>query len=81
MCLVALAKGKKMTKKEEATDDPYKLKSGGGISYIKDRNRERLDNEERDVTNIQESFKVEKKIRDEEKVRVAISRSISSSKK
>jgi len=63
---VALAKGKKMTKKEEATDDPYKIKSGGGISYIKDRNRERLDNEERDVTNIQESFKVEKKIRDEE---------------
>lgn len=32
---VALAKGKKMTKKEEATDDPYKLKSGGGLSYIR----------------------------------------------
>merc|ERR1711970_282249 len=64
---LALAKGKKMTKKEEATDDPYKLKSGGGLSYIKDRNRERPDNDqERDVTNISESFKVEKKIRDEE---------------
>ena len=34
--------------------------------HIKDRNRDRPDNEERDVTNISESFKVEKKIRDEE---------------
>jgi len=66
---LALAKGKKMTKKEEATDDPYKLASGGGLSYLKDRKRDgrnRPDNEERDVTNISESFKVEKKIRDEE---------------
>jgi len=40
---------------------------GGGLSYLKDRNRDRLgDGDERDVTNISETFKVEKKIRDEE---------------
>ena len=34
---------------------------------MKDRNRDRLgDGDERDVTNISETFKVEKKIRDEE---------------
>ena len=43
------------------------LFSGGGLSYLKDRNRDRLgDGDERDVTNISETFKVEKKIRDEE---------------
>jgi len=64
---VALAKGKKISKKAELTDDPFKLKSGGGLSYMKDRNRDRLgDGDERDVTNISETFKVEKKIRDEE---------------
>lgn len=64
---VALAKGKKISKKAELTDDPFKLKSGGGLSYLKDRNRDRLgDGDERDVTNISETFKVEKKIRDEE---------------
>ena len=43
------------------------LLSGGGLSYLKDRNRDRLgDGDERDVTNISETFKVEKKIRDEE---------------
>lgn len=64
---VALAKGKKISKKAELTDDPFKLKSGGGLSYLKDRNRDRLgDGDERDVTNISDTFKVEKKIRDEE---------------
>lgn len=63
---VALAKGKKISKKDELTDDPFKIKSGGGLSYMKDRSRERLDVDERNVTSISETFKTEKKIRDEE---------------
>ena len=30
----ALAKGKKISKKEQMTDDPYKMKSGGGLTHV-----------------------------------------------
>ena len=53
-----------MTKKDELDDDPFKM-STGGLTIVKDRSREREEGE-RDVSNISETFKTEKKIRDEE---------------
>jgi len=59
-----LAKGVKVTKKDELDDDPFKMTTGG-LTIVKDRSREREEGE-RDVSNISETFKTEKKIRDEE---------------
>lgn len=77
----ALAKGKKITRKEQLTDDPYKMSSGGGLTVVggygptrrigtgtKETNRvnrDRMD-DGRNVANISDTFKAEKKIRDEE---------------
>jgi len=64
---VTLAKGIKLTKEEELNDDPFKMKTGG-LTVVKDRDRERtkIGENDRDVTNMSDTFKVEKKIRDEE---------------
>ena len=59
----SLAKGMKVTKEDELADDPFKINHGGGLTVIKDR---KVGDKDRDVTNMSETFKVEKKIRDEE---------------
>lgn len=61
---VTLAKGVRVSKQEELNDDPFKMKTGG-LTIVKDRDRDRNDTD-RDVTNISDTFKTEKKIRDEE---------------
>ncbi|XP_033121937.1 telomere length and silencing protein 1 homolog, partial [Anneissia japonica] len=60
----ALATGKKLSKEQEVSnDDPFKLKTGGLVSYqeIKDRNRDRSDEDkgDRDVSNMSSTFAAE----------------------
>jgi len=59
----SLAKGMKVSKEDELADDPFKINHGGGLTVLKDR---KTGDKDRDVTNMSETFKVEKKIRDEE---------------
>lgn len=58
----SLAKGTK-TPRFEDPNDPYKMKSGGGLTQVREK---RLGANEKDVTQISSTFKTEKKIRDEE---------------
>ncbi|XP_071949103.1 splicing factor C9orf78-like [Antedon mediterranea] len=60
----ALATGKKLSKEQEVSnDDPFKLKTGGLVDYqeIKDRNRDRSDEDkgDRDVANMSSTFAAE----------------------
>ncbi|XP_014663554.1 PREDICTED: uncharacterized protein C9orf78-like isoform X3 [Priapulus caudatus] len=68
---VGLAVGKKVKKEVDGVDeiDPYKLKHGGFIDMkkIKDRNRDRTDEDEnRDVTDMGVTFSAETNRRDED---------------
>ncbi|XP_072015841.1 splicing factor C9orf78-like [Amphiura filiformis] len=66
---VALAMGKKMSKSDEFTHyDPFKLKTGGilDLKEIKDRNRDRSDEDTRDVSNMGSTFAAETNRRDED---------------
>ncbi|XP_033643159.1 telomere length and silencing protein 1 homolog [Asterias rubens] len=64
----SLAVGKKFSKEEEIDNDPFKLRSGGIISLteIKDRNRDRSDEDSRDVLNMDNTFAAETNRRDED---------------
>ncbi|XP_038063934.1 telomere length and silencing protein 1 homolog [Patiria miniata] len=64
----SLAIGKKFSKEEEIDNDPFKLRTGGMISLkeIKDRNRDRSDEDSRDVLNMENTFAAETNRRDED---------------
>ncbi|XP_022085185.1 uncharacterized protein C9orf78 homolog [Acanthaster planci] len=64
----SLAVGKKFSKEEEIDNDPFKLRTGGMINLkeIKDRNRDRSDEDSRDVLNMETTFAAETNRRDED---------------